>query len=56
MQKGLVRSGGLKPKGNCTASGAVDAGVAEYADMVIGSVQGDGITELASGIGWTIPQ
>ena len=56
MQQGFVCGGGLKPKGNCTTSGAVDTGVAEYTHMVIGSVQGDGITEFTCGIGWTIPQ
>ena len=39
LQEGLVCRGGLKPQGNGTTRGAIDAGVAIGTDMIIGTVE-----------------
>ena len=45
LQEGLVCRGGLKPQSNGTTCGAIDAGVAIGTDMIIGTVEYDGVSQ-----------
>ena len=46
MQEWLVSRGSLEPQGDRTTSGAIDTSVAIYANMVIGSVQGNRVANF----------
>ena len=46
LQKWLVCCGGLKPQSNRTAGGAIDSGVAVGTDVVIATIQSDGVAKF----------